>query len=133
MTNYKIKYMLNNKSIANKEMDFEFWDDAKEYFDKLNRIDIACDRIILLESKRNTVTATKEFNKRECTDTFYDKDVVKLKAEFCTEQEKNYIFRVTDINENTGRCLITCLNSGAHLPCSECVDITMITKPIHIG
>jgi len=53
-------------------------------------------------------------------------DVVRLKPEFCTETERNYIYAVVNINEKTGRCDISCLNSGLALPPTETVMIEMV-------
>lgn len=53
-------------------------------------------------------------------------DVVRLKPDYCTEKERNYIYAVVNTNEKTGRCDISCLNSGLALPPTETVMLEMV-------
>ena len=55
-----------------------------------------------------------------------DGDVVRLREGFYEKGEENYLYKVSDINENTGRCLILCINSGAAIPAAESVDVGMV-------
>ena len=128
MKPYKIKFMTNGKSLEQKEKVFDSLSDAKSCFESLASDNYACERIVLLDLNKNNILASIEFDKGIYSNTFYDSDIVKLKEEFCSELEKTYIFKLSDINENTGRCLITCLNSRNLIPCAECVGLDMITK-----
>ena len=51
---------------------------------------------------------------------------VRLNKDWCRPEERKYIYRVSNINEEMERCLITCYDPNLPLPSSENVDIYMI-------
>lgn len=55
-----------------------------------------------------------------------DGSIVKLRDGYYEPGEEKYLYVASNINENTGRCLITCINGGNAIPAAENVDIKMI-------
>ena len=94
--------------------------------------------IAVVEENSNTVIAILLFDSEgRPTGTFKAGDIVRLKTEFCSEWERHLVFSVSNINEATSRCTITCLNSGMAIPSSEIVGLDMIRqvadgKPLNI-
>ena len=84
--------------------------------------------IAVLDDVTKTVVAVLGFINGQPYDVFRNGDVVRLKPEFCGERERHYIYAVTNINDATGRCTITCLNSGMAISPSETVGLEMIRQ-----
>ena len=82
--------------------------------------------VVLLDTEADTVVRVFHCENGILRASFWDADLVKLRKGYFEPGEEKYIYRVTDINENTGRCLIICENSGMSIPCSECVGLEMI-------
>ncbi len=59
---------------------------------------------------------------------FTNGDIVRIKREYLnSEKESNYRYAIVNTNEITGRCMISCINSGLSLGSVEVVDEDMIT------
>ena len=52
--------------------------------------------------------------------------LVRLNPAFCTEQEQRYVYVITNINEQTKRIIISCINSMLQIHPSEIVSPDMI-------
>lgn len=61
-------------------------------------------------------------------DKILDGDIVRLRPEYSSPGERKYLFVVKDINPDTNRCVIVCINGATTLPSSERVGLEMI-KP----
>lgn len=55
-----------------------------------------------------------------------DGDIVKLRPEYSSPGERKYLFVAKDINPDTNRCIIVCINGITTIPSSECVGLEMI-------
>lgn len=82
--------------------------------------------VALLDCKSNTVLHLLQFENGQLRIDLADGDVVRLREGFYEKGEENYLYKVSDINENTGRCLILCINSGVTIPAAESVDVGMV-------
>lgn len=131
MERYKVKFISNGISIVEKERTFKTLDEAKVYlyyFVGDNSGDY--DRIALLDKKKQLVLSVIDFENGKYRDVFCNSDMVKLRDKFCTKAEKNYLFYISNINEITGRCLITCLRNNGAIPVAETVDLNMVIKVV---
>lgn len=121
---YCLKKIYNNTIDI---LDYASLEEAKKSMENLCALE-DLDIVALLDKKLNTVVCLFHFEGGKFRDSFWDGDIVKFRKEYCELGEEKYVFRVTDINENTSRCLITCENSGLFIPGSECVGIETIEK-----
>lgn len=81
--------------------------------------------IAVLNKDECTVICIKLFKGGE-TCELKDGDIVRLRSEYCTKEESQYIYTISDINESTERCSITCMNGTMTIPSKETVNIDMI-------
>lgn len=81
--------------------------------------------ISIIDKRSNTITCIKLF-KNETSYELKNGDIVRIRPEYRTKEEAQYTFVVSDINENTERCSITCINSGMTIPSKEIVGIEMV-------
>lgn len=82
--------------------------------------------VALLDCKCNTVLHLLQLEAGQLRVDLADGDVVRLREGFYEKGEEKYLYKVSDINENTRRCLILCINSGDAIPAAESVDIGMV-------
>ena len=88
---------------------------------------------VLYDSAKNLVLRVLCFDGNGMVSEIRDGDVVRLREEFCEPGEVKNLYTVTDINENTGRCLIISLNSGMAIAPGETVGLEMIETVSHIA
>ena len=88
---------------------------------------------VLYDRAKNMVLRVLCFDGNGLASETHDGDVVRLREEFCEPNESKNLYTVTDINENTGRCLIISLNSGMAMAPSETVGLEMIETVSHIA
>lgn len=84
-------------------------------------------KIVASDEGKNVVLQILVFDENGKATSYKEGDVVRLHPSFCTEGERKYIYAITNINDRTMRCIISCLNSGLSLPGSEMVGFEMIT------
>lgn len=131
MEGYKVKFISKGISLAEKERTFKTLDEAKVYlYYFVGDSSGNYDRVALLDVKKQLVLAVLDFEDGKYRDIFFDSDMVKLREEFCSKAEKNYLFSISNINELTGRCLITCLRNKGAIPAAETVDLNMVIKAV---
>lgn len=82
--------------------------------------------ISVIDLDRDLVLAIIVFRDGKPVDTFTENCVVRLNKNFCSPGEEKYLFAVKNINEQTERCTIHCLNSKLTLGSSELVGLEMI-------
>lgn len=82
--------------------------------------------VALLDCKSNTVLHLLQFENGQLRIDLADGDVVRLREGYYEKGEEKYLYKVSDINENTGSCLILCINSGNTIPAAESVDVAMV-------
>ena len=82
--------------------------------------------VALLDCQSKSVMHLLQFEAGQLRIDLADGDVVRLREGYCEKGEEKYLYKVSDINENTGRCLILCINSGAAIPAAESVDVGMV-------
>ena len=87
---------------------------------------------VLYDRTKNLVLRVLCFDGNGLASKIHDGDVVKLREEFCEPNEAKNLNTVTDINENTGRCLIISLNTSMAVAPSETVGLEMIKTVSHI-
>lgn len=124
---YLLKMIFKNSSIETYE--YTLLEEAKDAMDTINDFE-DLSLVALFDTEANTVVRLFHFENGKLRASFWDGDIVRLRKNYREPGEEKYIYRVTDINENTGRCLITCENSGMPVPCSECVGIEMVDSVI---
>lgn len=126
MKNYALRLIAaeNNKV---EEKFFSTKEEALKEYAKLREYNSsAYSMVALLDCKSNTVLNLLQFEAGQLRLDLADGDVVRLREGFYEKGEEKYLYKVSDINENTGRCLILCINSGAAIPAAESVDIGMV-------
>ena len=126
MKNYALRLIAakNNKV---EEQFFSTKEEALKEYAKLREDNSgAYSLVALLDSKSNTVMHLLQFENGQLRIDLADGDVVRLREGFYEKGEEKYLYKVSDINENTGRCLILCINSGAAIPAAESVDVWMV-------
>lgn len=126
MKNYALRLIAaeNNKV---EEQFFSTEEEAlKEYAKLRERNSGAYSLVALLDCQSNTVQHLLEFEDGKLRIDLADGDVVRLREGYYEKGEEKYLYKVSDINENTGRCLILCINSGAAIPAAESVDVRMV-------
>ena len=131
MEEYKVKFISKGISLVEKERTFKTLDEAKVYLcyfvgDSSGNYD----RIALLDVKKQLVLAVLDFEDGKYRDIFFDSEMVKLRERFCSKAEKKYLYSISNINEITGRCLITCLRNNGGIPVAETVDLNMVIKAV---
>ena len=105
------------------DIDFNNKDDAFDYYQSVSKNGLRS--ISVLDKETSTVLYIKVFDD-DTTCELKDGELVRLKPEYRTENEAHYVFAVSDINENTERCSITCMNGTMMIPSKETVSIDMI-------
>lgn len=126
MKNYALRLIAaeNNKV---EEKFFSTKEEALKEYAKLREDNSgACSLVALLDCKSNTVLHLLQYEASQLRIDLADGDVVRLREGFYEKGEEKYLYKVSDINENTGRCLILCINSGAAISAAESVDIGMV-------
>jgi len=84
--------------------------------------------IALFDRQDSLVQRILVFENGSLREDFRNRDVVRLRSGFRSEGEAGYLYCLSNINENMGRCLITCLNGGTTIPTSEMVELEMIDR-----
>lgn len=84
--------------------------------------------IVASDEKENKVLQILLFDTQGKATSFKDGDVVRFCPEYCSEGERKYIFAITNMNDRTMRCTISCLNSSLVLGSSETVGFEMIQQ-----
>ena len=131
------RYIIRNIGIDNKEIssvgysNLEAATGAFETLSRGNNREILY--VVLLDSAKNLVLRIACFESNGIVSEIYDGDVVRLRERYCESGEAKNLYTVTDINENTGRCLIISLNSGMAIAPSETVGLEMIETVSHIA
>lgn len=87
------------------------------------------DRVALLNMETQTVERILVYQNGKLREDLCDGDTVRLHPAYCDdESERDYLFRISNIHEDIGSCLIKCLNSKmAIAPCQQ-VGIEMVCK-----
>lgn len=131
MERYIVKFISNGISVLDNERTFKTLDEAKVYlYYFVGDSSGDYDRIALLDIKKQHVLAVLDFENGKYREVFSDSDMVKLRDEFCSKAERNYLYSISNINEITGRCLITCLRNNGGIPVAETVDLNMVIKAV---
>lgn len=126
MKNYVLR-LVSAKSGMVEEKLFTAREEALREYAKLREDNSsAYSMVALLDCKSNTVLHLLQFEAGQLRIDLADGDVVRLREGFYEKGEEKYLYKVSDINENTGRCLILCINSGAAIPTAESVDVGMV-------
>ena len=55
-------------------------------------------------------------------------NLVRLNPLCCTEQEQRYVYVIVNVNNNTRRAIISCINSMLRIHPSEVVTFDMIER-----
>ena len=82
--------------------------------------------ISVVNDERNIVLCVLVPAESDVNSVFSMGDIVRLVPEYASENERGYIYSITNINNITMRVDITCLNSGAAIPATETVGLNMI-------
>lgn len=126
MKNYALRLIAaeNNKV---EEQFFSTKEEALKEYAKLSEDKSGAHSLVaLLDCKSNTVLHLLQYEAGQLRIDLADGDVVRLREGYYEKGEEKYLYKVSDINENTGRCLIVCVNSGATIPAAESVGIGMV-------
>ena len=126
MKNYALRLIAAKSSNVEERFFVDKEDALKEYAELREDNSGAHSLVALLDCKSNTVLHLLQFENGQLRIDLADGDVVRLREGFYEKGEENYLYKVSDINENTGRCLILCINSGAAIPAAESVDVRMV-------
>lgn len=122
---YLLKKIYENGSVES--FAYALLEEAKKVMDTIADFK-GIGMVVLLDTEADTVVRVFHCENGILRASFWDADLVKLRKGYFEPGEEKYIYRVTDINENTGRCLIICENSGMPIPCSECVGLETIEE-----
>lgn len=126
MKNYALRLI----TAENNKVEEYFFSTKDEAFNKYAKLcednSGAYSMVALLDCKSNTVLHLLQFEDGQPRIDLANGDVVRLREGFYDKGEEKYLYKVSDINENTGRCLILCVNSGAAIPAAESVDVEMV-------
>lgn len=126
MKNYALR-LISAKSSKVEEKLFSTKEDALKEYAKLREDKSGTYSLVaLLDCQSNTVLNLLQFEDSKLRIDLADGDVVRLREGFYEKGEEKYLYKVSDINENTGRCLILCINSGNTIPAAESVDVAMV-------
>lgn len=130
------KYILKKIGLNKTELSCLKYDDLvdadRAFADSVLNNDGKCLYIVLLDKPKKRVVRICGFENKEIAIELRDGDIVSLREEFCEPGESKNLYTVTDINENTGRCLIISLNSRMPIASSESVGLEMIETVSHI-
>ena len=85
-------------------------------------------RIAILNDETRTVERVLVFVDGKLRMDLCDHDVVRLRSGYRKPEEARYLFSVSNIHEEFGRCLITPINDGLPLPSSESVGLEMVDR-----
>lgn len=119
--------LIYNKSSKIEERYFASKEEAlKEYVELRDDKSGIYRFVAVLDCEANIVTNLLQFEHGQLRMDLYDGCLVGLREGYFEKGEEKYLYRVTDINENNGRCLIVCTNGGSAIPVAESVDIGMI-------
>lgn len=86
------------------------------------------DRIAIMNARCDLVERIWERDEDGNWQEFCERDVVRLRPSYCSEEERKYLYMLRNIHEDTGHCTITCLNAGTALPSSEFAELYMLDK-----
>lgn len=126
MKNYALRLIAEENNKAEEQFFFTKEEALKEYAELHEDNSGDYSMVALLDCKSNTVLHLLQFENGQLRIDLADGDVVRLREGFYEKGEEKYLYKVSDINENTGRCLILCINSGAAFPAAESVGIAMV-------
>ena len=84
--------------------------------------------ICVIEEGSSTVICVLLFEEGRPKAFFCKGDIVRLRTEFASENERRYIYSISNINEATQRVDITRLNSGMAIPATETVGLNMVRQ-----
>lgn len=126
MKNYALRLIAAKSSNVEERFFVDKEDALKEYAELREDKSGTYALVALLDCKRNTVLNLLQFENDQLRIDLADGDVVRLREGYCEKGEEKYLYKVSDINENTGRCLILCINSGAAIPAAESVEVGMV-------
>ena len=126
MKNYALRLIAAKKNKVEEQFFSTKEEALKEYAQLRESNSGVYSLVALLDCKSNTVLHLLQFENGQLRIDLADGDVVRLREGFYEKGEENYLYKVSDINENTGRCLILCINSGAAIPAAESVDVGMV-------
>ena len=107
-----------------RDVKFDDSGDAMKYFGKQLRKPFpdGCRNISVLDNENNVYyVALADGNK-----VFKIGDKVKLKDEYTTPGEREYEYKITNLNEHSERASIMCINSGMFLAPISLVGLEMI-------
>lgn len=122
MRNYALRFVPAKSNIVEEKF-FSTKEEALKEYAKLREDNSgAYSLVALLDCQSNTV----QHEDGQMRIDLADGDVVRLREGYYEKGEEKYLYKVSDINENTGRCLILCINSGAAIPTAESVDVRMV-------
>ncbi|WP_276768801.1 hypothetical protein [Phascolarctobacterium succinatutens] len=126
MKNYALRLIAAEKNKVEEQF-FSTKEEALKEYAKLREDNSGAHSLVaLLDCKNNTVLHLLQFEAGQLRIDLADGDVVRLREGYYEKGEEKYLYKVSDINENTGRCLILCINSGAAIPAAESVDVRMV-------
>ena len=84
--------------------------------------------IVLSDESENRVCQILWFSEVGRAYSFKERDIVRLRPAFCdSTAARGHLYAVTNLNDKTMRCTITCLNSGLSILPSEVVDLHMVS------
>lgn len=126
MKNYALRLIATKSSNVEERFFVDKEDALKEYAELREDNSGAHSLVALLDCKSNTVLHLLQYEAGQLRIDLADGDVVRLREGFYEKGEEKYLYKVSDINENTGRCLILCINSGNAIPAVESVDVGMV-------
>lgn len=126
MKNYALR-LIDAKNNMVEEQFFSTEEESLKEYTKLREDNSgAYSLVALLDCQSKSVMHLLQFEAGQLRIDLADGDVVRLREGFYEKGEEKYLYKVSDINENTGRCLILCINSGAAFPAAESVDVRMV-------
>lgn len=85
-------------------------------------------RIAVLDQKTQTVEHILVFENGSMRMHLTDGDTVRLRKEYASPKEREFLFTVSNIHEDIGRCMITTKNNKTSFPARESVNLEMIEK-----
>ena len=126
MKNYALRLIDAKNNMVEEQFFSTEEESLKEYAKLCEDNSGAYSLVALLDCQSKSVMHLLQFEAGQLRIDLADGDVVRLREGFYEKGEEKYLYKVSDINENTGRCLILCINSGATIPAAESVDVRMV-------
>jgi len=124
---YEVRFIKRNKE-ENEVYTYHNGEDALNHY-KLFLDDDSClyKNISVMDVDHSTILYFMNFNDDGSVNkTLFNGCYVKLNKKWCRPEEERFRYKVSNINEETERCLITMLNPKSILGSSEYVGIEMI-------